>query len=77
MDESQDLSLLQWNIVWKLMEKAKRTVIAGDDDQAIYRWAGADVETLINMKGNRVFAWPSARIVAMPPSSRRGDQQDH
>ena len=62
----QDLSLLQWNIVWKLMEKAKRTVIAGDDDQAIYRWAGADVETLINMKGKvRVLgqSWRCPRLI--------------
>ena len=66
VDESQDLSLLQWNIVWKLMEKAKRTVIAGDDDQAIYRWAGADVETLINMKGKvRVLgqSWRCPRLI--------------
>lgn len=52
IDEAQDLSLLQWEVVWQLASTARRVVIAGDDDQAIYRWAGADVETLVDMKGN-------------------------
>jgi len=52
IDEAQDLSLLQWMVVWKLAATARRVVIAGDDDQAIYRWAGADVDTLVNMQGD-------------------------
>lgn len=66
VDEAQDLSKLQWQIVWQLMKKAKRVVVAGDDDQAIYRWAGADVETLIDMKGKvRVLgqSWRCPRSV--------------
>lgn len=49
IDEAQDLSLLQWKIVEKLTEVSKNTYIAGDDDQAIYRWAGADVDRFINL----------------------------
>lgn len=52
IDEAQDLSLLQWDVVRKLSRQARRLVIAGDDDQAIYRWAGADVETLVGMQGS-------------------------
>lgn len=52
VDEAQDLSMLQWDVVRRLAEGARRVVIAGDDDQAIYRWAGADVETLIGMEGS-------------------------
>lgn len=52
VDEAQDLSLLQWDVVRRLAANARRVVIAGDDDQAIYRWAGADVETLIGMPGD-------------------------
>jgi superfamily I DNA/RNA helicase len=52
VDEAQDLSLLQWRVVRKLARTARRVVIAGDDDQAIYRWAGADVDTLISMQGS-------------------------
>lgn len=52
VDEAQDLSALQWSVVELLARSASRVVIAGDDDQAIYRWAGADVEHLINMPGD-------------------------
>jgi superfamily I DNA/RNA helicase len=44
VDEAQDLSRLQWEVVNKVTAKAQRIIIAGDSDQAIYRWAGADVE---------------------------------
>lgn len=42
VDEAQDLSPLQWAVVEKLCKKADQVHIAGDDDQAIYAWAGAD-----------------------------------
>lgn len=54
VDEAQDLSLLQWRVVEKLAQNVPRMYVAGDDDQAIYRWAGADVETLISMQGTSV-----------------------
>jgi DNA helicase-2/ATP-dependent DNA helicase PcrA len=49
VDEAQDLSALQWKVVEKLAAHARRVIIAGDDDQAIYAWAGADVEHLVNL----------------------------
>ena len=52
VDESQDLSMLQWRVVEKLARTARRVVVAGDDDQAIYRWAGAAVEHFVSMKGD-------------------------
>jgi DNA helicase-2/ATP-dependent DNA helicase PcrA len=51
IDEAQDLSYLQWRVAFNLARGCRRVVVAGDDDQAIYRWAGADVETFINMQG--------------------------
>lgn len=42
IDEAQDLSPLQWDVVNKLGENAKKFYMAGDDDQAIFQWAGAD-----------------------------------
>ena len=50
IDEAQDLSPLQWRMVKCLWKKAKKTYIAGDDDQAIFKWAGADVDTFIALK---------------------------
>jgi DNA helicase-2/ATP-dependent DNA helicase PcrA len=52
VDEAQDLSHLQWRVVFQLAQDCRRVVVAGDDDQAIYRWAGADVETFITLEGN-------------------------
>lgn len=49
VDEAQDLSRLQWEMVKKLMSVSKNTYIAGDDDQAIYRWAGADVDRFVDL----------------------------
>ena len=52
VDEAQDLSALQWEVVRQLACGCRRVVVAGDDDQAIYAWAGADVEHLIGMEGD-------------------------
>ena len=46
VDEAQDLSLIQWQMVEQLIRKANRAYIAGDDDQAIFNWAGADIGRL-------------------------------
>jgi len=53
VDEAQDLTKLQWDMCSKMWKNAKRVYISGDDDQAIFRWTGADIEHLINMKGNQ------------------------
>jgi DNA helicase-2/ATP-dependent DNA helicase PcrA len=50
IDEAQDLSLLQWEMVRKIWARAGKTYIAGDDDQAIFKWAGADVDHFIALK---------------------------
>ena len=50
IDEAQDLSLIQWDMVRSLWANAKKTYIAGDDDQAIFKWAGADVDHFIALK---------------------------
>lgn len=42
VDEAQDLSPLQWQVVDKFCKRSDEVHIAGDDDQAIYTWAGAD-----------------------------------
>ena len=62
VDEAQDLSWLQWKMVERVITKAKRVYIAGDDDQAIYRWAGARPEFLMNMDGTRTILNKSYRL---------------
>jgi superfamily I DNA/RNA helicase len=46
IDESQDLSTLQWMAVARVMQHNPQAEVwfGGDDDQAIYEWAGADLQ---------------------------------
>ena len=62
IDEAQDLSWLQWKMVERVVTNAKRVYVAGDDDQAIYRWAGARPEFLMNMDGTRTILNKSYRL---------------
>jgi DNA helicase-2/ATP-dependent DNA helicase PcrA len=73
VDEAQDLSLAQWDVIRLLARGVRRVVVAGDDDQAIYRWAGADVDKFVDMRGQVRVLGQSWRVpvtvqeVAMRP----------
>jgi len=62
VDEAQDLSRLQWRLVMELASRAKRSYIAGDDDQAVYVWAGADVESFLSCEGEIKILQQSYRV---------------
>ena len=62
LDEAQDLSPLQWDIAHLLDKQSTKMYCAGDDDQAIYRWAGADVDHFINLPGGSEILSQSYRI---------------
>ena len=62
LDEAQDLSPLQWDIAHILDKNSERMYAAGDDDQAIYRWAGADVDQFINLPGGSETLSQSYRV---------------
>ena len=64
IDEAQDLSLMQWDMTKSIWNKTTDSFIAGDDDQAIFRWAGADVDSFIAQKGLMVPLTQSHRIPA-------------
>lgn len=64
VDESQDLSRLQWGVVRKAATRAKRIYCAGDDDQCIYGWAGADVDYFLNLQGDSEILQQSFRVPA-------------
>src|SRR5210317_2573682 len=53
IDEAQDLSPLQWKLFDKLKEHTEDMYLAGDDDQAIFAWAGADVDRFISQKADQ------------------------
>jgi len=52
LDEAQDLSPLQWDMFFYIESKCARSYIAGDDDQTIYTFQGADPSIFINLKGH-------------------------
>ena len=64
IDEAQDLSSVQWKMVELLADKAQHTFVAGDDDQAIYRWAGADIDKFLGLTGKITVLNQSFRIPA-------------
>lgn len=51
IDEAQDLSPLQWQVVKCAATTSKSIYLAGDDDQCIYGWAGADVGRFLRIRG--------------------------
>lgn len=62
LDEAQDLSPIQWDIAHSLDDMSEKMYVAGDDDQAIYRWAGADVQHLISLDSGSQVLEQSYRI---------------
>jgi DNA helicase-2/ATP-dependent DNA helicase PcrA len=64
IDEVQDLTPLQWE--WYLLQKlvVEKVYLAGDSDQTIYGWGGADPSLFINEEGeteilDRTYRVPS------------------
>jgi DNA helicase-2/ATP-dependent DNA helicase PcrA len=62
IDEAQDLSPLQWKLFDILKTKTKDMYLAGDDDQAIFAWAGADVSRFIKEPAKEKVLIYSKRI---------------
>lgn len=62
VDEAQDLSPLQWKAINVITKNAKTVYIAGDDKQSIYKFAGGDPQSLINMEGERTVLDTSYRL---------------
>ena len=62
IDEAQDLSPIQWKMVDILRKNSKYVILAGDDDQAIYGWAGADVKKFQDI--------PAKKDIILPQSHR-------
>ena len=85
IDEAQDLTAAQWAVVRRAFMTAERVYVAGDDDQAIYHWAGADVLHVSHRLPRRIHALSqqvahriSARYVKQfTPSAREGTVDWH
>lgn len=52
VDEVQDCSSVDWDIIYYLTEKNKNLFIVGDPDQAIYEWRGAKPELFVKFEAD-------------------------
>ena len=87
IDEAQDCNRLEWLIINKLIAVSKNIYIAGDDDQAIYRFKGGEVETFLQLPVDKTTVlgesprlnkkiWGLAqKIIHLIPEDRRQEKQ--
>ena len=62
IDEAQDLSRLQWRMLKRAFGGVARRYVGGDDDQAIFRWSGADIDTFLALRGEREVLGTTHRL---------------
>jgi len=55
VDEAQDLSASQWAAVQVAWSEADEIYVAGDDDQAVFEWSGADVAFFLSLEEEQGF----------------------
>ncbi|RLQ92289.1 ATP-dependent helicase [Falsibacillus albus] len=65
-DESQDTSLVQHEIIEKLVREHQNLCVVADDDQSIYSWRGAEPSYLLDFKK----VYPKAEILFMEQNYR-------
>ena len=87
IDEAQDCNRLEWLIINKLIAVSKNVYIAGDDDQAIYRFKGGEVETFLQLSVDKTTVldksprlnkniWKLAQAaIHLIPKERRQEKQ--
>ncbi len=66
LDEAQDLSALQWDIAHALDAKSERMYCAGDDDQAIMGFQGADPSAFLEATEEKEVLQQSYRLPFEP-----------
>lgn len=62
LDEMQDSSLLQWQMVFQAFSNAKHVYVAGDVKQSIFTYAGASCDMLLKLRGNQHILDLSYRV---------------
>jgi len=62
VDEAQDTSRASWSFLRRVAKDVPRVVLAGDDDQAVYAWSGADATALGRFLGERTVLPQSYRL---------------
>ena len=50
VDEFQDTSKIQYDLVYLLAQESRNICVVGDDDQSIYSWRGANYENIVQFE---------------------------
>jgi DNA helicase II / ATP-dependent DNA helicase PcrA len=66
VDEAQDFTPDQWAGVALLSQWSDRIFVAGDSDQAIYEWAGANGDMFDSLQGRKIILDQSKRVPVAP-----------
>ncbi len=66
VDEYQDTNRVQYFLIRQLTEKSHNICVVGDDDQSIYAFRGASVETILNFRQD----FPEAKVVTLDVNYR-------
>ncbi len=61
VDEYQDTNKVQYLLIKQLTAKYKNITVVGDDDQSIYSFRGANIETILNFKKD----FPDAKAITL------------
>ncbi len=62
IDEFQDITLLQYKVYQEWKPNMEQVCIAGDDDQVVYAWQGADPRLLLDEEGKDIILDTSYRL---------------
>lgn len=70
VDEAQDTSRAQHNLVWRLAGRDGNVFMVGDEDQSIFGYRGAYPKAMLNFK----YAYSNAFVLKMERNYRSGEE---